>query len=174
VKLTDPRLVQAARETGADVPVCLDPKPRWMRGTGEILSAPVELPRIFAVLVRPNVALATKDVFAALNAPPLQGKALADLPDVPFDMNELVDFIAARSNDLEPAAIKIAPAVARTLATLRSQPACQLARMSGSGSACFGLYSTRVAAADAARSLGDTQKDWWVKSTTVGNIQENA
>ena len=70
----DPRLYQAAHETGADVPVCLDPQPRWMRGVGEMLSATIALPRLAAVLVRPDVALATKDVFAALKAPPLTNR----------------------------------------------------------------------------------------------------
>ncbi len=60
----DPRLYEAARATGADVPVCLDPRPRLMWGIGEKLSAPLNLPKLPAVLVNPGVALATKDVFA--------------------------------------------------------------------------------------------------------------
>ena len=62
--LDDPRLYAAARATGADVPVCLDPRPRIMRGIGEMLSAPLSLPPLPAVLVNPGVALATKAVFA--------------------------------------------------------------------------------------------------------------
>ena len=60
----DARLMEAARATGADVPVCLDPRPRVMRGVGEILSDPLDLPRLPAVLVNPGVAVPTKDVFA--------------------------------------------------------------------------------------------------------------
>ena len=65
----DPRLMQAARATGADVPVCLDPRPRFMRGIGDVLSDPLDLPQLFAVLLNPGVAVATKDVFAALAVP---------------------------------------------------------------------------------------------------------
>ena len=64
--LDDPRLMEAARATGADVPVCLDPRPRVMRGIGDVLSEPLDLPRLPAVLVNPGVAVPTKDVFAAL------------------------------------------------------------------------------------------------------------
>src|SRR5439155_23471932 len=53
----DPRLLQAARATGADVPVCLDPRPRLMRGVGDILADPLDLPRLAAVLVNPGVAV---------------------------------------------------------------------------------------------------------------------
>ena len=64
IEAHDPRLYEAARATGADVSVCLDPRPRVMRGIGEILSAPLDLPPLPAVLVNPGVALATKSVFA--------------------------------------------------------------------------------------------------------------
>ena len=66
IALDDARLMEAARVTGADVPVCLDPRPRMMRGIGEILSGPVALPKLPAVLVNPRVAVPTKDVFTAL------------------------------------------------------------------------------------------------------------
>src|SRR6185436_7471530 len=70
IALDDPRLMQAAQATGADVLVCLDPRPRLMRGVGDVLSAPLELPRLFAVLINPGVAVSTREVFAALNLPP--------------------------------------------------------------------------------------------------------
>jgi len=168
--LDDPRLYQAARDTGADVPVCLDPQPRWMRGIGEILSAPIGLPRLPAVLVRPDVALATKDVFAALKAAPLTAATSSEMPDLPADAAGLVHFFAARSNDLERPAKSIAPQVGAALSSLRAQPACLLARMSGSGSACFGLFATPQAASDAARRLATEQPAWWVEATTIGTV----
>src|SRR5262249_56898276 len=80
IALDDARVRQAARATGADVPVCLDPRPRRMRGIGEVLSEPLTLPRLPAVLVNPGVAVATRDVFAALRlaadaTPPTPGDA---------------------------------------------------------------------------------------------------
>ena len=166
----DMRLYQAARETGADVPVCLDPQPRWMRGVGEVLSAAIALPRLAAVLVRPDVALATKDVFAVLKAPPLTNRPPIALADLPTDAAGLVHFIAARTNDLERPAISIAPKVEKALSALRTQPLCLLARMSGSGSACFGLYGSPQAASDAARSLATENSSWWIQATTIGTI----
>ena len=66
IALGDARLQKAARRIGADVPVCVDPRPRRMRGIGEILSAPLSIPKLAAVLVNPGVAVPTKDVFAML------------------------------------------------------------------------------------------------------------
>ena len=68
--LDDRRLFEAARATGADVPVCLDPRPRLMRGIGDILSAPLVLPRLGILIVHPGVAVPTAKVFAALGLAP--------------------------------------------------------------------------------------------------------
>jgi 4-diphosphocytidyl-2-C-methyl-D-erythritol kinase len=165
IALDDPRLMQAARATGADVPVCLDPRARLMRGTGDILSAPLDLPRLFTVLVNPGVAVSTREVFAALNLPPDKRAAQADPRP---GRAELLAETAAGRNDLEGPAIELQPAIADVLAVLRKLPDCRLARMSGSGATCFGLFrSTRTASA-AARTLRVGYPAWWVRATVLG------
>ena len=67
------RCVEAARLTGADVPVCLEPRARMMRGAGEELGPALRLPRLFAVLVNPRVPVETPAVFKALGLQPGQG-----------------------------------------------------------------------------------------------------
>jgi len=161
----DARLAQAARTTGADVPVCLDPRPRLMRGIGDILSDPLELPRLFAVLVNPGVVVATRDVFAALAAPPASQAPVATWPR---QGTALLDEIARGRNDLEEPAIELEPAIANVLAVLRKLPECRLARMSGSGATCFGLFDSARAASAAARSLRVGYPIWWVRATTFG------
>jgi len=161
----DPRLMQAARATGADVPVCLDPHTRLMRGIGDILSDPLDLPRLFALLVNPGVAVATADVFAALAAPPAGQTAPAAKPLGPA---ALLAEIASGRNDLEAPAIELEPAIADVLAVLRKLPGCRLARMSGSGPTCFGLFDSSRAASAAARTLRIGYPAWWVRATVLG------
>jgi 4-diphosphocytidyl-2-C-methyl-D-erythritol kinase len=161
----DARLAQAARATGADVPVCLDPRPRFMRGSGDILSDPFELPRLFAVLVNPGIAVATRDVFAMLAAAP----ATQTKPAMwPRERAELLDEIAGGRNDLEEPAIELEPAIANVLAVLRKLPGCRLARMSGSGATCFALFDSYRTASAAARRLRVGYPTWWVRATTFG------
>jgi 4-diphosphocytidyl-2-C-methyl-D-erythritol kinase len=161
----DPRLMQAARATGADVPVCLNPRPRRMRGIGDILSDPLDLPRLFAVLINPGVAVATADVFAALAAPPAGQSGPAAEPLGPA---ALLAEIAGGGNDLEAPAIELEPAIAVVLAVLRKLPGCRLARMSGSGPTCFGLFDASHAASAAARTLRVGYPAWWVRATVLG------
>jgi 4-diphosphocytidyl-2-C-methyl-D-erythritol kinase len=165
----DPHLYAAARATGADVPVCLDPRPRIMRGIGEVLSGPLALPSLPAVLVNPGVALATKSVFAGWK--PMSSPAAA-LDDTAIgrltDSEELLHLLAAQSNDLEAPAIGLRPVVADVLAALRALDGCGLARMSGSGATCFGLFASADAAAAAEKVLSIKQPGWWVKATMLG------
>jgi 4-diphosphocytidyl-2-C-methyl-D-erythritol kinase len=163
--LDDPRLMQAARTTGADVPVCLDPRTRLMRGIGDILSAPLDLPRLFALLVNPGVAVATRDVFARLTMP----SAAKTAPTPPTrDATALLSEIAAGRNDLEAPAIELEPVIAEALATLRKLSGSRLARMSGSGATCFALFNSTRAASAAARALRVGHPDWWVRATVLG------
>jgi 4-diphosphocytidyl-2-C-methyl-D-erythritol kinase len=164
----DPRLMQAAQATGADVPVCLDPRPRLMRGVGDVLSAPLDLPRLFAVLINPGVAVSTRDVFAALNLPSAAPSAPAGPPPAP---SALLAEIASGRNDLEQPAIELEPVIADVLSVLNKLPGCRLARMSGSGATCFGLFETNAAATAAARTVRVGYPQWWVRATVLGAAQ---
>ena len=165
----DPNLHAAARATGADVPVCLDPRGRIMRGIGEVLSAPLELPPLPAVLVNPGVALATKAVFArwrpaAVIKRTLEDAAVAQLKNP----GQLLGLLAQQSNDLEEPAMQLQPVIADVLGILRALAGCKLVRMSGSGATCFALFTATTAARAAARLLRDRHRNWWVRATVLG------
>jgi 4-diphosphocytidyl-2-C-methyl-D-erythritol kinase len=175
--LDDPRLMAAARATGADVPVCLDPRPRMMRGIGELLSPPLRLPALPALLINPRVSVATRDVFAALNAGPVGQQLAAAAVEAEWggagtapvpSRDEVIAFVARYGNDLEAPAIALHPAIAQALAALRALAGCRLARMSGSGASCFGLFDSGRAADAAARALRLAHPQWWIRATVLG------
>src|SRR6478672_3934430 len=102
LKLNDKRLLKAAGGVGADVPVCVDPRPRRMRGIGEKLSAPLAIPKLAAVLVNPGVAVPTKDVFMRLGLKP-GGSVRRATPSraLPGSLESFVAYLAKHGNDLE-------------------------------------------------------------------------
>jgi 4-diphosphocytidyl-2-C-methyl-D-erythritol kinase len=165
--LDDARLMQAARATGADVPVCLDARPRIMRGIGDVLSEPLDVPRLAAILVNPGVAIATKDVFRLLELQPGSAPFGQDRIAWGQERTAFLAMLAKHRNDLETPAISIAPAIADALAALRECPGYRLARMSGSGATCFGLFDTQRAAAAAAGKLRSAYPSWWVRATVL-------
>lgn len=160
----DGRSVPAdAAALGADLPVCLSRRPARMRGIGADLSPVPVLPAAHVVLLNPGEAVATPQVFAALtqrdNAP-----MPADLPEW-RDVRDLAAWLGLQRNDLQDAARSVAPAIGVALARLAATDGCLLARMSGSGATCFGLYASRVEADAAAGALARAHPDWWVQAT---------
>ena len=139
-----------------------------MRGIGEKLSAPLTIRKLAAVLVNPGVAVATKDVFAMLGLKPGGERKRAGRARRCRAPVAAIEFVAGERNDLEPAAIRLQPVIARLLTALRRQPGCGVARMSGSGATCFALFTSSRAAAAAARHLAAAQPRWWVKATIIG------
>lgn len=153
--LPDPAGVLAL---GADVPVCLAGRAARMEGVGEVLT-PAVLPEAWLVLANPGVAVPTPQVFRALarrDNPPMQ-----PVP-VLADAAGLAAWLADQRNDLEAPAIALAPVIAGVRAALASRPGCLLARMSGSGATCFGLFADEESATAAARALSAGQPEWWV------------
>jgi 4-diphosphocytidyl-2-C-methyl-D-erythritol kinase len=161
----DARLAAAAKSVGADVPVCLDPRPRIMRGAGEQLSAPIALPALAALLVNPGVPLPTRDVFAAFGG---VVAAPREMSEVPRDRDALIGFLDAYGNDLTQAAMTRAPVIGDVLNALRNVPGVRLVRMSGSGPTCFALFDTAAEATAGAARLSATQANWWVHAGNIG------
>jgi len=148
-------LPRIAAGIGADVPACIRSRPCRMGGIGEVLGAAPALPRFGLVLANPGVALATPAVFRARGGP---FSAPAQLPEGWTDAAALARGLAPLTNDLQPAAQSLCPAVTATLAALRALPGCLLARMSGSGATCFAILPTPEDAAAAAAML---PASWW-------------
>ena len=150
---------------GADVPVCLMPGAAQMRGIGEDVTPVAGVPPLYAVLVNPGVPLATPAVFAELTQrdnPAMPGP----LPTWP-DAAAFVSWLGAQRNDLQAPAIAAEPVIAEVLETLLDTPGCQLARMSGSGATCFGVYDSAERASAAAGRLAQDRPGWWVMAARL-------
>ena len=159
------RLEALALDLGADVPPCLESRPVFARGIGELLTPAPDLPPFWLVLVNPGVPVATAKVFKARAG---GFSAAVEAPTEPLaDLDALLAFLARSGNDLEPVAVTLAPEVGAVLAALRRLAGCRFARMSGSGATCFGLFEGAAEAEAAAAELAAAHPDWWVAAAPV-------
>ena len=147
---------------GADVPVCLNGRAVRMQGVGEVLSPLPPLPRAWLVLANPRQGVSTPTVFRALTR--RDHPALPALPAGFADAAALAGWLQQTRNDLEPAAENLLPAIGQVRAALAAQPGCLLARMSGSGATCFGLFGDEPAARAAEAALQQANPGWWLAS----------
>ena len=134
-----------------------------MGGIGEKVDPIEPLPAAPLVLVNPGVGVSTPSIFKARTA---AFSAANRFDHSPTTIDQLIDLLqSGRSNDLAEPAIKTQSVIGDVLATFDTTPGCQLARMSGSGATCFGIYNTQSEANFAADALQNTHPDWWVKAT---------
>jgi 4-diphosphocytidyl-2-C-methyl-D-erythritol kinase len=158
---TLPAMPEIARALGADVPVCLRSRTSVMRGIGDELMDAGPLPSCALVLANPGATLPTAAVFKAF-----AGEFSAPLAPIGphHTCAALAEALTSCRNDLTRAATDLAPEIGTVIAELQRQAGCRLARMSGSGATCFGLFAHGDEAARAARNLIDAHPSWWVRA----------
>jgi 4-diphosphocytidyl-2-C-methyl-D-erythritol kinase len=169
LELDDPRLIEVARLTGADVPVCLSSRACVMTGVGETL-LPLTLPKMPCVLVNPCVPVATKDVFEALGL--RHGELRVGATDVILhdpvwpaagaSIDAWIKTLAGIGNDLQKPAMRIQPVIGEVLDALGQASGARLARMSGSGATCFAIFNDDADAQRAAQAIQREHPQWWV------------
>ncbi|MGI9372065.1 MAG: 4-(cytidine 5'-diphospho)-2-C-methyl-D-erythritol kinase [Hyphomicrobiales bacterium] len=162
-EIDDDALSAVALTLGADVPVCLASRTCRMRGIGERIDFLNTLPECPMVLVNPGVEVSTPAIFRALDGK--FGNPL-DIADESFsDVADFADWLATQRNDLQMPAISIEPVIADVVSALERDENCLLARMSGSGATCFGIYDTHTEAEAAADALKAVHPNWWISAT---------
>jgi 4-diphosphocytidyl-2-C-methyl-D-erythritol kinase len=157
-----------APKLGSDVAVCLDSRPSLMTGRGEKVRLVSGFPSCGVLLANPGLPLATQEVYAALKAGPVPSLPNeVEAPDFTGDFAKLIDYVAARGNALEAAAITLVPIIEDMLAALARLDGACLARMSGSGPTCFALFATEEEAKRAAAALARSHPNWWIAASTL-------
>ncbi len=136
------------RALGADVPACVVSQTMRGEGVGEALTADASVTGLPVLLINPMIPLSTGPVFKAWDQ---------------VDRGALGDWRAGR-NDLEGPAIQLVPEIADVLGWLRAQAGIDVARMSGSGATCFGIFTSEAARDVAASGVPGT---WWHMATCL-------
>lgn len=163
--IADKNLDDIAASLGSDIPVCIHSAATFMEGRGEILRPILSMPRLPMLLVNPGVGVSTRDVFAGLKTRSGVGMAL---PRGRFqDTADLLRFLVATQNDLEAPAIALEPRIAEVLRAIDALPGALLARMSGSGGTCFGIFADDDCCQRAAATLAKAMPQWWTVPTFV-------
>jgi 4-diphosphocytidyl-2-C-methyl-D-erythritol kinase len=157
LKYLGTRDAKAAARLGADVPVSLKSIAQWMEGTGDVIRD-IAMKPLHAVLVWPGQGLSTPDMYAALRASGQPFHA-----PIPRPRQIDPDFLKKRQNDFTAIAMEKLPVIADILRDLADQEGAEFSRLSGSGSACFGIYRSAQDAKKAADALSAAYPQSWVR-----------
>jgi 4-diphosphocytidyl-2-C-methyl-D-erythritol kinase len=164
LSVADEALQRIAVSLGADVPACLRGGALRVAGIGDRLTSLAGLPVLDAVLVNPGVPVSTAEVFKRLET------RSGTLPRVlPSDWSLLIGALEKATNDLEKPAVTLAPEIREVINVLCDDPLSLLARMSGSGATCFGIYGDADAAQTAAHTIAKKYPKWWVRAVKLNS-----
>jgi 4-diphosphocytidyl-2-C-methyl-D-erythritol kinase len=151
---------------GADMPVCFFQKPCLMSGIGEYLESfdlPFDMP---ILLINPLKSISTIEAFK------MRKGIFSEHCFLP-QVNNAISFIASLKpmhNDLIYPAQLICNDVQNILDALQSDSECDLARMSGSGATCFGLYRNEDSVKKAAEKFKLIFPNFWIQQTLIKTI----
>lgn len=150
---------------GADLPVCVTGKSCHVSGIGEIITPVSNLAEGFTVLVNPGKKAESKIIYQMgikKISEQIINEVLAE-----DTIENFADVLSHAHNDLSVNAVKIVPEIITILKILHEEKACLLARMSGSGATCFGLFKDKESAETVAEKIRLRFKDWWVKPAAL-------
>ncbi len=157
---------------GADIPMCLESASCRVRGVGERLDRVADLPPIPALVINPGVEVSTPVVFEMLTS--RNNRAMPETIPRFSSVSELAQWLRVQRNDLEPPAIALRPVIGQVLKALEACPDILLARMSGSGATCFGIFPDRDRARAARDDLARQRPDWWFAEGLLGDQSARA
>ena len=146
-------LCEIGAKLGADVPFCIRGGLSRVSGIGEIIEPMACGPRIPMVLLHPGGGLSTQTVFGKFDSegyPTLHVDTAAVARAV--QAGDLAEYARVSGNALEAPAIALLPEVEEAMKQLWDSGAAAV-RMSGSGSAVYGLFADDTSAQKAAESL---------------------
>ena len=165
LKLNKNEIKKLAGQAGFDVPISLEKRNTFLTGKKDEILRFNQKFRLNLLIVYPNLICSTKKIFEK------NGKISLLKPQSFFyirNKKKLIDLLKNEKNDLEKTVIKIYPKVKKIIDCIKSQKGCYFSRITGSGSACIGIFSNMKNAIYAQKLIKlKYPKYWSVVSKTI-------
>jgi 4-diphosphocytidyl-2-C-methyl-D-erythritol kinase len=138
LKLSKDKIKKLATKIGFDVPINLERRNTFLTGKrNEILRLNQKF-RLNLLIVYPNLICSTKKIYE-------KNKEISRLKPQSFfcikNNKKLINFLKKEHNDLEKSVVQIYPKIKKIIYYIKSQKGCYFSRVTGSGSACIGIFS---------------------------------
>ena len=165
LKLNKNEIKKLANQIGFDVPISLERKNTLLTGKKDEIIRLNQRFRLNLLIVYPNLICSTKRIYKHNKR-----KTFSKPQSFFYKKNnkKLIDLLKNENNDLEKTVIKIYPKIKKIINYIKSQKGCYLSRITGSGSACIGIFSNMKNAIYAKKLVKlKYPKYWCVVSKTI-------
>ena len=158
LKLRKKKLIQLANQIGFDVPINLEKKNTLLTGKRDQILRLNQKFKLNLLIVYPNLICSTKEIYKN------NKKISLSKPQYSFRVKnnkKLFNILKNENNDLEEAVIKIYPKVKKIIEYIKSIKGCYFSRITGSGSACIGIFSNMKNAIYAQKLIKLKYPNYW-------------
>jgi 4-diphosphocytidyl-2-C-methyl-D-erythritol kinase len=153
---------------GADVEPCLNTNFKLLYGASNKIFTFNKKPKLNLLLVYPNCLNPTKKIYLSNKIfSKSNNYKISLLKKNILNLNYLFKFLNHEGNDLEQSAFKNNSVILKLLISLKKLKGCKLARMTGSGSACFAIFQNNAQLAKAIFVLKKHYKSYWIKKAKI-------
>jgi len=164
-KLNKTKIKKLANQIGCDVPINLEKKNTFLTGRNNQILRLSQKFKLNLLIVYPNLICSTKNIYQ-------KNKKISSIKrKVSFNIRnkmKLIDYLKNTNNDLENVVIKIYPKIKEVINYIKSQKGCYFSRITGSGSACIGIFFNMRNAIYAKKLIKlKYPKYWCVVSKTI-------
>jgi 4-diphosphocytidyl-2-C-methyl-D-erythritol kinase len=165
LKLSKKKIKQLANQIGFDVPVNLERQNTLLTGKRDEILRLNQKFKLNLLIVYPNLICSTKRIYEK------NKKISLSTPQSFFcikNNKKLINLLKNENNDLEETVTKIYPKVKKIIEYIKSIKGCYFSRITGSGSACFGIFSNMKNAIYAQKLIKLKYPNYWcVVSKTI-------
>ena len=165
LKINKKKMEKLASEVGFDVPINLRKKNTFLTGKKGQITRLNQKFRLNLLVVYPNLICSTKRIYEKNRKLNLRKKNFY------FDIKnnkKLIKYLINENNDLQKVVVKIHPKVKKIIEFIKSKKGCYFSRITGSGSACIGIFSSMKNAIYAQKLVRlKYPKYWCVVSKTI-------
>lgn len=154
IDISKDELMAMALLLGSDVPACYEAVSAVISGIGEFIRPVNYESWPFVLLINPRKPLLTASVYKQFS-----GSYAASRTDI--------DNLVSTQNMLEASAIQLMPEIKDIIRAIAQTKECRLARMSGSGATCFGLYDMQEHAEEAKTQIAGEFPEAWLTVTRI-------
>jgi len=165
LKINRKKMMNLAKKIGSDVPIVLERKNTFLTGEKDKVLRINKKFNLNLLIVYPNIICSTKKVYKKLR---IDKKKKYQFYYNKKNKRNLIDYLKNEKNDLEKIVVKIHPKIGQIIKFIKFQKGCIFSRITGSGSACIGIFSSKRNAISAKKLIKSKYPKYWsVISKTI-------
>ena len=165
LKLNKKQLNMLANQIGSDVPISLEKKNTFLPGKKNQIIRIKKIFKFNLLIVYPNIICGTKNIYKRnKNMTYVKDRSIININN----KKKMIHFLKKEKNDLENTVVRIYPKVGKVIEYIKSLNGCYFSRITGSGSACFGIFSNMKNAVYAKKLIKLKYPSYWcITSKTI-------